>query len=62
MGDFAVSNFNGTTKFTFRLPSLGHIDFVQQTGGGINSNHPKIGKYDPYFCGSGMQFKFCHWK
>lgn len=27
-GDFAVTNFNGTTKFSFRVPSLGHLDFV----------------------------------
>ena len=27
-GDFAVTNFNGTTKFSFRQPSIGHIDFV----------------------------------
>ena len=27
-GDFAVSNFNGITKFSFRIPSQGHIEFV----------------------------------
>ena len=27
-GDFAVSNHGGVTKFSFRLPSQGHIDFV----------------------------------
>ena len=29
-GDFAVTNFGGITKFTFRFPSLEHIDFVEQ--------------------------------
>lgn len=29
LGDFAVTNFKGRTKFTFRMPSLAHIDFVQ---------------------------------
>ena len=26
-GDFAVSNFEGVTKFSFRVPSLEHIEF-----------------------------------
>lgn len=29
-GDFAVTNTNGITKFTFRVPSQRHIDFVEQ--------------------------------
>ena len=28
-GDFAVTNYNGRTVFTFRLPSVGCIDFVK---------------------------------
>lgn len=28
MGDFAVSNYNGKTAFTFRMPSQGVIDFT----------------------------------
>ena len=31
MGDFAVSNFNGKTTFTFRLPSLDEADFVNKS-------------------------------
>jgi len=27
-GDFAVTNLNGITKFTFRIPSKANIDFV----------------------------------
>jgi len=27
LGDFAVTNFNGQTTFTFRIPSLEEIDF-----------------------------------
>ena len=27
LGDFAVSNFNGQTMFSFRIPSMTHIDF-----------------------------------
>ena len=29
MGDFCVSNFNGVTTFSFRVPSEGKTDFVQ---------------------------------
>lgn len=28
-GDFAVTNLGGITKFSFRIPSLVHIDFVE---------------------------------
>lgn len=31
LGDFAVTNFGGLTKFTFRFPSAAHIDFVEET-------------------------------
>ena len=31
-GDFAVSNFNGSTQFTYRVPSSGHVDFVTSQG------------------------------
>ena len=30
-GDFAVTNYNGVTKFSFRVPSLAHIDFVAES-------------------------------
>jgi len=29
-GDFAVTNKNGDTKFSFRYPSETHIDFVEE--------------------------------
>jgi hypothetical protein len=29
IGDFAVTNFSGLTKFPFRVPSMEHIDFVE---------------------------------
>lgn len=30
MGDFAVTNAGGVTKFSFRLPSQEHIDYVKE--------------------------------
>jgi WD40 repeat protein len=28
LGDFAVTNYNGRTVFSFRIPSMAHIDFL----------------------------------
>lgn len=33
LGDFAVSNYRGKTTFTFRVPSLEEIDFVDEPRG-----------------------------
>ena len=33
-GDFAISNYNGTTQFSFRMPSLMHIDLSNLDQGG----------------------------
>ncbi len=30
-GDFVVTNLNGVTKFSFRVPSVEHIDFVEKS-------------------------------
>ena len=30
LGDFAITNFNGQTKFSFRVPSSTEIDFCKQ--------------------------------
>ena len=32
-GDFAVTNYEGITKFSFRVPSMEHIDFVTRPNG-----------------------------
>jgi uncharacterized protein YchJ len=61
-GDFAVTNFAGQTKLSFRLPSCEHIDFVQS---GPPKPKPyvaaaKVGRNDPCPCGSGRKYKHCH--
>lgn len=62
-GDFAITNFEGQTIMTFRVPSIQRIDFVA----GIKS-HTQIvadkipGRNDPCHCGSGTKFKNCHGK
>lgn len=59
-GDFAVTNYDGKTVFTFRAPSAECIDFVkkirqQSMLKGLN----KIGRNDPCSCGSGKKYKHC---
>lgn len=36
LGDFAITNNNGKTRMTFRIPSLRNIDFVEEW----NQHHP----------------------
>ncbi len=37
LGDLAITNWNSITKFTFRVPSIGHIDFVEETNRAVQS-------------------------
>ncbi|MEK6615063.1 MAG: SEC-C metal-binding domain-containing protein, partial [Bacteroidota bacterium] len=62
-GDFAITNFQGQTVMTFRVPSIQRMDFVA----GIKSHTPIVadkipGRNDPCHCGSGKKFKNCHGK
>ena len=61
MGDFAISNYEGKTVFSFRFPSVAVTDYVKL----INAQRPqtakqKIGPNDPCPCGSGKKYKKCH--
>jgi hypothetical protein len=62
-GDLAITNLNGNTVFTFRMPSSREIDFTQEAPAPklpeIRTG-PKIGRNDPCHCGSGKKFKQCH--
>ena len=62
-GDFAVTNKDGKTTFSYRYPSIERIDFVKQRlpGSPINKPFPvkKIGRNDPCQCGSGKKYKKC---
>ena len=57
-GDFAVTNKDRKTTFSFRMPSVECIDFVKQ----ISKFIPKVGRNDPCPCGSGKKYKNCHGK
>ena len=52
LGDFAVSNFQDRTAFSFRMPSQEEIDLTPPP--------PKVGRNDPCPCGSGKKYKKCH--
>ena len=43
LGDFAVTNLNGKTTFSFRMPSVDTIDFVQD--GKLNNLKRKVGQH-----------------
>jgi predicted aspartyl protease len=57
-GDFAVSNKDGKTMFSFRFPSIEHLDFVNQKQSG-EQTPARVGRNDPCPCGSGKKFKKC---
>ena len=64
-GDFAISNSNGKTKFTFQIPATHDIDFVQEHTDMYNTpdkveNHPGQDGLCP--CESGKKYKDCHGK
>ena len=63
LGDFAVSSWQGRTTFTFRIPSMGEIDFLQPKHRPKNFlralNTQNVGRNAPCPCGSGKKYKRC---
>lgn len=60
LGDFAVTNFNGKTTFSFRVPSMSEIDFVKHSYiEPIRNESPKTGRNTLCPCGSGKKYKLC---
>ena len=66
LGDFALTNVNGNTTVSFRIPSVETIDYVKEYNQKKNPKPyiaPKIpGRNDPCHCGSGKKYKNCHGK
>lgn len=61
-GDFAVSNFNEQTAFTYRYPSCAKLDFVEHSYVGpvekrASPDNPARNSRCP--CGSGKKYKNC---
>lgn len=57
-GDFAITNHEGKTTFSFRCPSCATIDFVQQPHNTVREDY--VGRNEPCPCGSGKKYKKCH--
>lgn len=66
LGDFSITNLDGKTCFSFRIPSLHEVDFVSQ----INKRQDWIDRHfaakrninSPCICDSKKKFKHCHGK
>ena len=62
-GDFAVTNSDGRTTFSYRWPSIERIDFVKakvtSTVTQIQKPSTKVGRNAPCPCGSGKKYKNC---
>ena len=62
-GDFAVTNSDGRTTFSYRWPSAGRIDFVEESRKAKEPLPPralrKVGRNAPCPCGSGKKYKKC---
>ena len=59
LGDFAVTNNNKQTTFSFRIPSMTVIDFVKHSHIEPIRNENKVGRNAPCPCGSGKKYKNC---
>jgi predicted aspartyl protease len=58
-GDFAVTNKDGKTVFSYRWPSMECIDFAKQLQHPTPVIPAKVGRNDPCPCGSGRKYKKC---
>lgn len=62
-GDFVITNFDGNTTFSFRIPSLECIDFRDSELYTLRTSTQqpakKVGRNSPCSCGSGKKYKNC---
>jgi hypothetical protein len=60
-GDFTITNVNGKTCMTFRIPSIKTVDYVVETN---RMKYANVGRNDPCPCGkkdaNGKSVKFKH--
>jgi predicted aspartyl protease len=69
LGDFSITNHNGSTCMSFRIPSSHEIDYVKTPSMGIlntkvinvplNAPSVKPAQNAPCTCGSGKKYKRC---
>jgi predicted aspartyl protease len=69
LGDFSITNLNGITCMSFRIPSLHEIDYVKHLNLGVKYKAPDPTPANNYTgtarnslcpCGSGKLYKRCH--
>jgi predicted aspartyl protease len=58
-GDLAVTNINGQTCLSFRIPSTQRIDFVEAAKARPAIVTKQPGRNEPCHCGSGKKYKNC---
>jgi predicted aspartyl protease len=59
MGDFAVTNWNGRTMFSYRVPSIAPIDFTGKVVAQSLPSAKEPPKNSKCPCGSGRKYKNC---
>lgn len=64
LGDFSITNVNHKTTFSFRVPSIQTIDYVDEERNTPKIQQPitvakKVGRNDRCPCGSGKKYKHC---
>jgi len=59
-GDMSISNHKGETWFTFRWPSAGSHDYVDDINKAKKASFGRVGRNEPCPCHSGLKYKKCH--
>ena len=59
LGDFSITNVEGKTTMSFRIPSIKTIDYVQMAN---TFKYRNVGRNALCPCGSNEKFKKCHGK
>ncbi len=59
LGDFSVSNYQGKTVFSYRIPSVDRTDFVKEVNKAKQQETGKVGRNAPCPCGSTKKYKKC---
>lgn len=67
LGDFSITNYNGKTCMSFRIPSMHEIDYAKNPDLVVGVSEPtvssiRVGRNDKCPCGSGKKYKHCHGK
>jgi predicted aspartyl protease len=67
LGDFSITNFQGNTCMSFRVPSMHEIDYAQNPDLVVayeekSLSSIRMSKNGPCNCGSGKKYKNCHGK